>query len=156
MIREIKPDGTRRNMACYHDPIMVRFVPEFTTLDGAAAIKVVFWPTDTEDAAANTRDIAFPLEPDVSTLKETKIAMHGSPTTGYEVGEKYNKCFSECFGQDVELIYVGQNRRQVLGNLSPNAGAAARSSEGGNSGSWVQSISRAISSVPILGSWGRS
>lgn len=83
---------------------------------------------------ANTKEIVMPLEHDTCVPKETKIATHGSPTTGYEMGEKYNKCFSECFGQDVELVYMGQNRRQVLRNLSPNLGAAARSSEGGSSG----------------------
>lgn len=151
MIREIKEDGSRRNMACYHDPLMIRFIPELTTLDGAAAIRVVFWPTNTDDAEANKRDIVIPLEPDVASLQGTNIAMHGSPTTGYEMGEKYNKWFSECFGQNVELVYVGQNRRQVLGNLSPNAGVAHKSNDSG-SGSWMQSISNAVSNIPLVGS----
>lgn len=149
MIREVKEDGTRRNMACYHDPLMVRFLPEIVKIDGATALKVVFWPKDSNEEA-DTKAITFPLEPDVSVLRETNIAMHGSPTTGYEMGENCNKWFSECFGRNVELIYVGQNRRQVLGNLSPNAGSVVGSRNG--SGSWMQSIGSAISSVPMIGS----
>ena len=134
-------------MACYHDPIMVRFLPEFTTFNEAPGLKVVFWPTDSNDKA-RTKSTTFSLEPEVSSLNETKIAMHGSPTTGYDMGEEYNKWFSDCIGKNVELVYVGQNWRQVLGNLSPNAGSMG----GSGSGSWAQSISSAISSVPILGS----
>lgn len=121
-------------MACYHDPLMVRFIPSLTDPE---AFMVQFFPTD----GSPGRNTIIPLLPDVSELRAVEIAMHGSPTTGYDMGVKYNAFFSECFGKDVELIYVGSNRRQVLGNLSPNAAAPSQNT------SLISSISDAISNL---------
>ncbi len=127
MLREIKSDGTRRNMACYHDPLMVRFIQSLarldrrdlavTSIDDADAVTVRFSPTD----GSAEKAITIPLAPEIAKLKQTAISMHGCPTIGYEMGPSYNQWFSNCFGKDVELIFVGHNRWKVLGNLSPNA-----------------------------------
>ncbi|KAF2167762.1 hypothetical protein M409DRAFT_21913 [Zasmidium cellare ATCC 36951] len=149
MLREIKEDGSRKNMGCYHVPLMARFVPEFASLDSNGkvndAIRVSFSPTsqDTE----NQTEILIPLEPDVSKLKETTIAMHGSPCTGYEVGEQYNEWFTKCFGFDVELIYVGVNRRTVLGNLSPN-----EQQKESTTSSWMSTITNSLPGISSISS----
>ncbi|KAB8360910.1 hypothetical protein FH972_024643 [Carpinus fangiana] len=85
---------------------------------------VTFHPPDGNHS--KTKDIR--LVPDVQALDEIDISMHGSPTTGYHMGSDCSDWFSSCFGYDVELLYVGANRREVLGNLSPNKPA-----------SWLQS-----------------
>lgn len=81
MLREIKEDGTRRNMACYHDPLMVRFLPEF---DGDGTIKIRFHHVGAEQG--KTTELSVPLMPDTTQLKKTKISMHGSETMGYDMG----------------------------------------------------------------------
>lgn len=150
MLRELRADGSRKNMGCYHVPKMTRFVPEFASWNPTStqidAIKVTFSPTaeDTEDRT----EILIPLEPDIRKLEKTEISMHGSPCTGYEVGEEYNAWFSECFGLDVELIYIGTNRREVLGNLSPNGQVNQHAS----SSSWMSTIANNLPSVPFLSS----
>ncbi|KAK4495575.1 hypothetical protein PRZ48_012843 [Zasmidium cellare] len=148
MLREVKEDGSRKNMGCYHVPLMTRFIPEFASLDPDGsyndAIKVTFSPTSQD--SANVTEILIPLEPDVSKLKETTIAMHGSPCTGYEVGKEYDQWFSKCFGFDVELIYVGVNRRTVLGNLSPNE------QQGQSASSWISTITRSLPGISSLSS----
>ncbi|USW51606.1 Putative molybdenum cofactor sulfurase, pyruvate kinase-like, insert domain superfamily [Septoria linicola] len=124
MLREVQADVTRRNMACYHDPIMVRFIPTFAASDGSSVVSdldadsfsVKFLPIDGSDE----KEILIPLVPDTSALQHAEIAMHGSATMGYNMGGRYNQWFSECFGKKVELIYVGTNRRKAFGNLSPN------------------------------------
>ena len=64
----------------------------------------------------------IPLFPDIHALnlKEVNVTMHHSPTTGYDMGSKYNDWFSERFGYKVRLLYIGGNKRLVLGNMSPN------------------------------------
>ncbi|KAJ5707246.1 hypothetical protein N7488_007047 [Penicillium malachiteum] len=53
------------------------------------------------------------------SMKEIKVVMHQSSTTGYMMDEEYNNWFSECFGFPVILAYLGQNLREVLGTLAP-------------------------------------
>lgn len=67
------------------------------------------------------------------------------------LGPTYNSWFSKCFGLDVELLYVGQNRRKVLGNLSPNVGQKAQSNGDGDN-SWMQTITKNLPSIPLIGS----
>lgn len=55
----------------------------------------------------------------VKKLQEVKVTMHNSPTTGYDMGTKYNKWFSDCFGYPVVLAYLAHNTRDVLGTLAP-------------------------------------
>lgn len=72
--------------------------------------------------------LRVPLEPDVAALETVKIKMHHSPTTGYDMGASCNEWFSSRFGFDVKLLYIGENRRKVLGNVAPSI--AAKQSRG--------------------------
>lgn len=62
-----------------------------------------------------------PLEPETEGLDTMEITMHSSPTKGYNMGQHYNQWFSECFGYEVVLLYLGENSREVLGNMAPAA-----------------------------------
>jgi glycine hydroxymethyltransferase len=73
--------------------------------------------SDSEDSQA--RRLEIPLEPETATLKPFTVTMHSSPTTGYDMGSRYNDWFSACFGYPVVLAYLGTNTRSVLGTLAP-------------------------------------
>jgi len=63
-------------------------------------------------------NLEIPLEPEsLSGLEKVEVNMHKSPTTGYDMGEKYNAWFSKRFGFKVILAYWGGNPRLPLGNL---------------------------------------
>jgi uncharacterized protein YcbX len=89
----------------------------------------------------------IPLLPDVAKLglEEVKINMHYSPTIGYNMGEPYNAWFSDCFGYEVTLAYIGNSRREILGNMPP---AKALSSTNPPK-TWLSSLT---SNIPLLNS----
>jgi uncharacterized protein YcbX len=72
--------------------------------------------------------------------------MYHSPTVGYNMGKQYNDWFSECFGYEVTLAYIGNNRREILGNIPPSKALAGHKPQ---ATSWLSNIT---SSIPIIGS----
>ena len=68
----------------------------------------------------DTKSLEIPLEPELGSLKRVDVSLHQSPAKAYEMEDRVNAWFSTCFGYDVMLVYLGPNRRPVLGNLSPN------------------------------------
>ncbi|ETN40145.1 uncharacterized protein HMPREF1541_04421 [Cyphellophora europaea CBS 101466] len=102
--------------------------------------------------------LRVPLSPGTEDLQTVKVRMHGSPTVAYDMGAKYNGWFSERFGYEVKLLYLGEHRRKVLGNVAPAVAAAqARGEmaqydglknlpegEGDGSGGWWSGISSAV------------
>ena len=91
------------------------------------------------------RHMEIPLRPETSGLATVEVVMHSSPTKAYDMGARYNRWFSDCFGYEVVLVYLGENLRAVLGNLSPNAAAGAQPA---TSSSWLSSITNHL---PVLG-----
>lgn len=95
------------------------------------------------------------LAPDTHGLDKFEVTMHSSPTTSYDMGPRYNDWFSERFGYRVKLLYIGENRRKVLGNIPPSIAGkqrdelsqAATGSAGSGGGSWLSSIASTTSSV---------
>jgi uncharacterized protein YcbX len=68
--------------------------------------------------AADAETLEVPLEPEnLESLQRVDVNMHFSPTTGYDMGAKYNRWFSDRFGYKVILAHWGANPRLVLGNL---------------------------------------
>lgn len=121
--------------------------------------------------------LTIPVEPDVTDLSTMPIKMHNSPTIGHDMGPKYNDWFSARFGYEVKLLYLGANRRAVLGNMAPSIAAKQARGElpkyaglahhpasptaspsvtpsANTASSWLGSITSTISSLasPILGS----
>jgi uncharacterized protein YcbX len=47
--------------------------------------------------------------------------MYGSSTAAYDMGDTYNRWFSQRLGCEALLAYVGSNSRAVLGNLPPSS-----------------------------------
>ena len=95
------------------------------------------------------RTLDVPLQPQYTHLSLVDVNMHSSPTQGYNMGEPYNSWFSSCFGYDVILAYIGNNRREILGNMPPSATSRnqSTSSTNGAGGSWLSTIT---SSIPFI------
>ncbi|KAI9811134.1 MAG: hypothetical protein M1827_005585 [Pycnora praestabilis] len=102
----------------------------------------------TAPGATDGKKLELPLEPPTSDLDEISVTMHKSPTAAYDMGSGYNSWFSQCFGYDVVLAYLGKNTRPVLGNLSPNA--TNRLPNAQSSSGWLSSITNSI--APVLSS----
>lgn len=125
-------DGSARtleNMHVPHFPEMALFrtaieVPRDDKDNGK--IVVTYDPPiaqkEQEKKSGETRRLEIPLRlhpEQVKQLQAVKVTMHQSPTTGYDMGAKYNDWFSNCFGYPVVLAYLGNNTREVLGTLAP-------------------------------------
>ena len=59
--------------------------------------------------------LRIPLNPALDTLQPLDVDLHGSPANSYRMGGQYDAWFSTCFGFDVVLAYIGDGRREVLG-----------------------------------------
>lgn len=112
MILQKTADGYK-NMAVAHYPEMTQFLQaiddDFVTVNYRAY-------GDTE----KVKSIKVPLLPDVEKLEPFEAVLHSSPTSAFKMPEKYNTWFSECFGYEVVLVYIGDNRRAVMfENMQP-------------------------------------
>lgn len=104
--------------------------------------------------------LEIPLKPDVTGLEKAHLNMHTTTTDMYIMPEKYCKWFSDRFGFDVELNYIGLYKRQILGNINPNAprafvgdpdprkeAAKAGGIASGLSGGWLDGIKAGVGNV---------
>lgn len=70
--------------------------------------------------AEKIKTLKIPLVPDSEKLEPFDVNLHNSPTAAFRMPEKYNAWFSECFGYEVVLVYLGDNKRAVLfENMQP-------------------------------------
>ena len=83
--------------------------------EASGTFTITYSPPDGE-----TKSLEIPLEPELGSLEKVDVSLHQSPAKAYKMEERVNAWFSKCFGYDVMLVYLGPNRRPVLGNLSPN------------------------------------
>ena len=60
-----------------------------------------------------------PLEPSLDGLERAEMNLHNSVVSAYRMGSKYDDWFSACFGFTTVLLYIGDQRRPVLGTFSP-------------------------------------
>jgi uncharacterized protein YcbX len=108
-------------------------------------------PADTSDGSkAEPKTLEVPLQPSHAHLSTVDIVMHSSPTKGYNMGDTYNSWFSACIGYDVILVDSGGNRREILGNVPPNA-AGKNSPAANTKGSlWLSNMA---SNIPFVNSY---
>jgi uncharacterized protein YcbX len=102
-----KTDDEYKNLTVGHNPEMTQFLQEMD--NGIITVKYLAYG-DVE----KQRTIEIPLTPDPEKLEPFEVKMHGSPTAAFKMQEKYNTWFSECFGYEVVLAYLGDNKRGVL------------------------------------------
>ena len=122
-----------KNTAIAADNEMCRFFP---SLDADKTIlTIVFKPLD----GSADKTVDFPLEPDTEDLEVIDVLMHKSPTKAYRMPDSVNDWFTECFGYDVVLAYIGNNTREV--RLTSDK---YKSHESGTSGGWLSSVTNII------------
>lgn len=141
MLLKVQDDGSFKNMHTVYFPELTLFHPTIIYPDGAdekGGIKVDFRPPS--DSGKKPDSLEIPLQPDPAGLPEVEVVMHKSPTTAFDMGSPYNDWFSACLGYTVKLVYLGDNRRQVLMSRSPNEQQPK---------SWLSSIA---SNLPLVGS----
>ena len=134
---------------------MVFFQPELVyphpQTPSSGKIIVTYRPPEDE----RSRSIEIPLLPKFSDLGTLVVTMHSSPTSAYNMGPEYNDWFSSCFGYPVILAYLGDKRREVLGNMSPNAAGRQQQQQqqppahARGAGSWLSTLT---SNIPYLSS----
>ena len=106
-------NGNLENMTVTYYPELALFLQNINEASGT--FSVTYNPPD-ED----TKSLEIALEPELGCLERVDVSLHQSPAKAYKMEQRVNAWFSTCFGYDVMLVYLGPNRRPVLGNLSPN------------------------------------
>jgi uncharacterized protein YcbX len=131
---------TLQNMAISHFPYMCLF---HTSISGTT-LTVTFRDPVKPNSPPQTLEI--PLTPEnFRNLEKLPVNMHSSPTTAYDMGERYSKWFSHIFGFKVILAYWGGNPRAVLGNVPGK--------EYTPQGPKTTALSRITKHIPVLGPW---
>lgn len=96
-------------------------------------------------------ELEFPLEPDTDNLERAEINLHQSLVSAYRMGAKYDDWFTACLGFKTALLYIGQERRPVLGTFSPRNNMTALDEPAPRTG-WLSSISSYMSGAAGQGS----
>ncbi len=104
---------------------------------------------DHPDQKVSSDTLEISLDPDTNALKKVDITMHSSSVIGFDMGSAYDAWFSERFGYEVQLLYIGGNSRKVLGNMPPGVAGQQRSEKEtqGNSSSWLGNITSTATSL---------
>ncbi|EXJ86355.1 hypothetical protein A1O3_03306 [Capronia epimyces CBS 606.96] len=156
----------QKNMHVAEFPEMCLFTTAFAEqAESGVPTKVVV--TYTKDHAFDRPDqkigheaLHVSLTPETEGLEQVEITMHSSACVGYNMGEKYNRWFGDRFGYEVQLLYIGNNRRKALGNMPPGVAARQRSGLAETDGnvhrgsSWFSSITSTAGSLvgAVIGS----
>lgn len=102
--------------------------------------------------------LEIPIQPDVTSLETAEYKLHQAVTRAYVMPAHMCKWFSDRFGFEVRLHYIGLNTRQVLGAINPNAPrvfvgdpdpkiAAAKQIAPNSSNTWLNSIKSGAGSL---------
>jgi uncharacterized protein YcbX len=137
MLLQKTPEGYK-NMAVSKYPEMTQFLTNILPSDQHSRTSGSIEVEYIGSGNAKSNKLNVPLRPDTHKLEPMKIDMHGSPTDAFRMPAEYNTWFSQCFGYDVMLVYLGDNLRDVLfDDLTP--------------GNRKSLSSRILGSIPIPG-----
>ncbi|KAF2653660.1 hypothetical protein K491DRAFT_705689 [Lophiostoma macrostomum CBS 122681] len=103
-------------------PALGLFTTRFDSSTNPKSVEVAYGldcTYDKPDEKVLSENLSVPLFPQTKGLNVMEVVMHKSPTMAYDMGARYNEWFSKRFGFEVKLLYIGTNRRKVLGNLPP-------------------------------------
>ncbi|KAK4148518.1 hypothetical protein C8A00DRAFT_47635 [Chaetomidium leptoderma] len=108
---------------------------------GESTVVVRYHSNPPQDSGTGEEDNALkvPLEPDMSTLEKMDVVLHSSPAAAYRMGDSYDAWFSQRFGVNTILVYLGDGRRAVLGKTLPPKAAQEQQQRG-----WVSSLTSYI------------
>ena len=103
-----------RNMHVPDFPQMTLFHTEISLPSGGDNRKRCLHVTHRSPAEEGPQALSISLFPDTTSLDVVDISMHSSSSKAYRMDSQYNDWFSERFGFEVNLIYLGDNSRPVL------------------------------------------
>lgn len=159
MLLKAGPDGSLNNMHVGHYLPMALFSTDIIfpdedgdnrddeSEDGGGKIIVTYRaPIGQPDSKTGNKTLEVPLQPSTAGLEAVQVTMYRSSVDAYKMPAEYSAWFSEHFGFDVVLAYVGEKRRPVLGNL-PQPQQPVRP------GGWLSSIAN---SIPYFGNGDRA
>lgn len=127
-----------KNIHVAHYPLSVRFFPELD-LDGGL-VRVAFRPN--EDANEGVKDLEFPLNPYTGDLETVEVEMHKSPVKCFLMPDRYSQWFSECYGLEVKLAFLGSKYRPVrMTSTLSSPDQKTNEQSNGPSSSWLQTAS---------------
>ena len=128
-------EKTFKNTSLANDNEMVQFFPEILIPEDGdpskGSVAITFKPVN----GGEEKTLDVPLEPDTSNLEAIDIEMHKSPTKAWKMDAKYSEWLSSCFGYEVVLAFIGDNRREV------RMSSHEQESKIGDANSWLSSIS---------------
>lgn len=78
-----------------------------------------------------------PLEPEIGTLDRAELNLHQSMVSAYRMGSRYDEWFTACFGFNAVLLFIGDERRPILGTMVPTAQPTAQSG-------WLSTLSQYV------------
>ncbi|KAJ4275556.1 hypothetical protein NW764_010038 [Fusarium oxysporum] len=81
----------------------------------------VRWTGDKADDSVD-----FPLKPAVEGRKTIETSLHTSKAKAYDMGDELSQWFSDRLGDEVRLVYIGNESRAVLGSLAPHSSDALK------------------------------
>ncbi|RKK08821.1 hypothetical protein BFJ66_g8440 [Fusarium oxysporum f. sp. cepae] len=81
----------------------------------------VRWTGDKADDSVD-----FPLKPAVEGRKTIETSLHTSKAKAYDMGDELSQWFSDHLGDEVRLVYIGNESRAVLGSLAPHSSDALK------------------------------
>jgi len=139
----VKTSPKQENMLVAEFPEMCLFFTKivYPTKEDPGSGKVIV--TYLKPGSTEQRTLEVPLKPETEALDKMEVTLHSSSTNAYNVGQNYNQWFSECFGYDVILVYLGENRRELLGNMTPAVTWKQQHQQ-----SWMSNLT---SKIPYLG-----
>lgn len=123
MLQKVKDD---RNMHVPHFPSMCLFTTELSpSAEQPEKVLVRFGLEHTFDQPEKRLPkeeevLEIPIQPDVNELETIEYKLHAVVTKGYVMSPRICKWFSDRFGFEVRLNYIGLNKRQPIGSLNPD------------------------------------
>ncbi|KAF4341506.1 MOSC domain protein [Fusarium beomiforme] len=81
----------------------------------------VRWTGDKSDDSVN-----FSLKPSLQGRNTLETSLHASKAKAYDMGDELSKWFADRLGDEVRLVYIGNESRTVLGSLAPHSSDALK------------------------------
>ncbi|EOA84765.1 uncharacterized protein SETTUDRAFT_117011 [Exserohilum turcica Et28A] len=133
----IKTPSGYKNMAVAECPQMTQFVQEISSAEKSSDSAQSSGNKNKDNAVITVHylacgdtsrqsSIAIPLEPDTADLKTVSVNMHGSATPAFLMPQRYSDWFTFCLGFDVDLVYLGPNRRSPLFSEMSNSSSSSK------------------------------
>ncbi|KAM4056972.1 MOSC domain-containing protein [Hirsutella rhossiliensis] len=125
MLCRVEPDGQLRNVTLAGNPQCALFAQDVVGPDihvrYLAPHPPVVPPHPHQDSV-----LRVPLRPDVAALPKVHVNLHQSLVDAHRMGSPYDDWFAACFGFPMALIFIGDERRPILGTFAPQPPAGTR------------------------------